>query len=91
MDFFYLAEPISLELNSVSNVFKDAIIKYFIYDDSNVEDISNCLFLFTKNNVETQKNFYNIDAKRLIFSLIEDIEKNKMDMTDIIEEREKNR
>ena len=87
--FFYLAEPISLELNSVFNVFKDAIIKYFIYDDSNVEDINNCMFLFTKNNEKTQENFYDIDVKSLIFSLIQDIEKENMDMADIMKEREK--
>ena len=87
--FFYVAEPISLELNSVSNVFKDGIIKHFIFDDSNVEDISNCLFLFTKNKNNEQENFYDIDAKSLIFSLIQDIEKNNMDMADIMKEREK--
>ena len=87
--FFYVAEPITVEINSVSNVFKDGIIKNFIYDDSNVEDIDNCLFLFTKNKDNEQENFYDIDAKSLIFKLIQDIEKKNMDMADIIKEREK--
>ena len=87
--FFYIAVPTSLEQKSVSDVFKDGIIKHFIYDDSNVEDVNNCLFLFTKNKDNEQENFYDIDAKSLIFSLIQHIEKYNMDMADIIKEREK--
>ena len=79
--FFFLNEPKDQGENGVKDVFKKIIDK-FIYGDSNVEDLENCLFLFTKNNDNEQYNFNDLDIKEIILSLIESL-KIDMDMIDI--------
>ena len=79
--FFFLNEPKDQGINGVKNVFKKIIDK-FIYGDSKVEDLENCLFLFTKNNENEQYNFNELDIKEIILSLIEKLKKD-MNMIDI--------
>ena len=87
--FIYIFKPNSIGINSETDIFKESIIKQFVYQDSNLEDMTNCLFLFTKNKFEEQKNFYDLSAKNLILDLIEDVEKNNMEMPDILKLKEK--
>ena len=47
--FIYIFNPISIGINSETNIFKENIIKQFVYHDSELKDMTNCLFLFTKN------------------------------------------
>ena len=54
--FIFINEPKDEKLNSVKEVFKNLINK-FIYRDSKVDDVKNCLFLFTKNNDKEQADF----------------------------------
>jgi len=88
--FIYIFKPNSIGINSETEIFKESIIKQFVYHDySNLEDMTNCLFLFTKNKFEEQKNFYDLSANNLILDLIEDVEKNNMEMPDILKLKEK--
>ena len=79
--FFFVNEPKNHDINSVKVVFK-TIINKFIYKDTNVNDAKNCLFLFTKNNDNEQSDFYKLDIKEHILSMIEELKK-EMDSTDI--------
>jgi len=80
--FIFVNEPKDQKINSVKEVFKN-IINKFIYRDSKVDDVKNCLFLFTKNNDNEQSDFYDLNIKDQISSLIEELKK-EMDMTDIV-------
>ena len=79
--FFFVNEPKNHDIDAVKKVFK-TIINKFIYKDSNVNDAKNCLFLFTKNNDNEQSDFYKLDIKEQIQSMIEKLKK-EMDSTDI--------
>ena len=81
---FFINEPKSLDENSVKSVFEN-ITNKFLYSDSKIDYMKNCLFLFTKNNLKEQLDFYDLDISKLILSLIEDLKKeNKKDYTDIL-------
>ena len=79
--FFLLNEPKEIGVNGVKEVSSN-IIQHFIFGDSGFDGIENCLFLFTKNNNNEQSDFYELDIKKIILSLIEDIKSN-MNMTEI--------
>ena len=80
--FIFINEPKDEKLNSVKEVFKNLINK-FIYRDSKVDDVKNCLFLFTKNNDKEQADFYDLDIKDQISNLITELNK-EMDLTDVV-------
>ena len=80
--FFFINEPKNQKINSVKEVFK-SIINKFIYGDTKVDDIKNCLFIFSRNNADDQSDFYKLNIKGQISSLIEELKK-EMDMTDVI-------
>ena len=86
--FFFINDPKNFEDNSVKDVFK-AIINKFIYKDSNVEDTNNSLFIFVLNNDKELKDFYKLDVKNLISSLMKEYEKKTMDMSDKLRIQEK--
>ena len=79
--FFLLNEPKEIGVNGVKEVLSN-IIQQFILGDSSFGGTENCLFLFTKNNNKDQSDFYELDIKRIILSLLDDI-KSIMNMTEI--------
>ena len=72
--FFFLNEPITKGSNDIKEVFKE-IIERFIYQDSNVDDLKNSLFLFVKNNDDEQNDFYDLDIEKEFIDLFENFKK----------------
>ena len=79
--FFFVSNPKDNKMNDVKEVFKE-VITQFVYKDSNVEDMMNCLILFTKNDKNKMTDFYNFDINTQALKLFEDLKKD-MDMSDI--------
>ena len=59
--FIFLIEPKEIGSNRVMEVLEN-IIRRFVFENSNIENLENCLFLLIKNNIKEQSYFYGLNT-----------------------------
>ena len=74
---FFVNKLTDYKMNSAQEIF-DTFFNKFIFKDTDMEDIRNCLFLYTKNSYNEQSDFFDLDIKSHILGSIEDLENENM-------------
>jgi len=80
--FIFLIEPKEIGYNRVMDVLEN-IIRRFVFENSNIEDLENCLFLLTKNNINEQSDFYKLNTVEQTNRLLKKLKEEAMDYPDI--------
>lgn len=80
--FIFLIEPKEIGSNRVMDVLEN-IIRRFVFENSNIEDLENCLFLLTKNNINEQSDFYKLNTVEQTNRLLKKLKEEAMDYPDI--------
>ena len=80
--FIFLIEPKEIGFNRVMDVLEN-IIRRFVFENSNIEDLENCLFLLTKNNLNEQPDFYELNTIDQTNKLLKKLKEEAIDYPDI--------
>ena len=80
--FIFLIEPKEIGCNRVMEVLEN-IIRRFVFENSNIENLENCLFLLIKNNLNEQSDFYELNTIEQTNILLKKIKQEAMDYPDI--------
>ena len=80
--FIFLIDPKEIGSNRLMDVL-ESIMRRFVFENSNIEDLENCLFLLTKNNKNEQSDFYNLNTIEQTNNLLKKLKEEAMDYPDI--------
>lgn len=80
--FIFLIEPKEIGCNRVMEVLEN-IIRRFVFENSKIENLENCLFLLIKNNLNEQSDFYELNTIEQTNILLKKLKKEAMDYPDI--------